>query len=185
MASGRRDKEEGDSKAKAGGASKPRGAEQRRSYSRTRREKYRNDPEFRQKEQSRLRQQYRDKNPRKQGQLSKGLLCDGTQREVVIPGTGDIEVRETFSIAEAAKALGKSAMTIRRWVGDNELIPEPVLEDTVYHHKVYDRGELQLIAEALAAHEAEFSNLHQSHTDTIHRIAQSVDAYRRSNNAGG
>lgn len=104
---------------------------------------------------------------------------------MVIPGTGDIEVRETFSIAEAAKALGKSAMTIRRWVGDNELIPEPVLEDTVYHHKVYDRGELQLIAEALAAHEAEFSNLHQSHTDTIHRIAQSVDAYRRSNNAGG
>lgn len=86
-------------------------------------------------------------------------------------------VVESFTIPEAAEAIGKSLNTFRRWVQD-ALIPEPYLRDTQSGYRVYSKGELTIIAEALQAHGQEFSYFRQDHTTVIHTINQRIQAYR-------
>lgn len=85
--------------------------------------------------------------------------------------------RETFTIREAADALGRSMSTLRRWVSDDRL-PGPILEDTQHHYPVYSVGELEVIAREIARHEQEFVNLVTRHAHIVEQLQQAVFAYR-------
>jgi hypothetical protein len=84
---------------------------------------------------------------------------------------------ESYTIPEAAEAMGKSLNTFRRWV-DDELIPPPYLRDTQSGYRVYSRGEMDIISEALRRHAEEFSYFRSDHSTVIHLINQRIQAYR-------
>lgn len=81
---------------------------------------------------------------------------------------------------EAAEALGRTILTFKKWVREGT-IPPPIYEDTSYGYLHYSEGELQTIARVLARHFETYDYLHKTHNDTIHRIWQSLEAYRRKN----
>lgn len=84
---------------------------------------------------------------------------------------------EVYTISEAAAALGKSDLTLRRWISE-ELIPEPVLRDTSRNYKHYSVGELRVLRTLLAEHERDYVYYGAQHRDTRIRIEQAVHAYR-------
>lgn len=84
---------------------------------------------------------------------------------------------EAFTIPEAAKALGRSELGLKRWITDG-IIPPPYLKDTVRQYRHYSAGELLVIARVLKEHEEEFKYLAVKHTTTIHTMWQSIQAYR-------
>lgn len=84
---------------------------------------------------------------------------------------------ESYTIPEAAEAMGKALNTFRRWIHD-ELIPGPYLNDAQSGYKIYSRGELDIIAQALQVHAEEFSYFRADHTTVIHQINQRIQAYR-------
>lgn len=84
---------------------------------------------------------------------------------------------ESYSMQETADALGKSYLSIRKWVSDG-ILPPPILRDTVRNINVYSVGELLVIRRELRRHEAEFSYLCITHDLTINRIWQAVQGYR-------
>jgi hypothetical protein len=86
-------------------------------------------------------------------------------------------VVESFTMPEAAEAMGKSLNTFRRWVED-EMIPAPYLKDASSGYRVYSRGELEIIAEALRVHSAEFAYFRADHSTVIHTIHQRMQAFR-------
>lgn len=84
---------------------------------------------------------------------------------------------ESFTIPQAAEALGRSMATLRRWI-DGDKIPAPYLSEVVRRHKVYSVGELQVIARVIAQHEREFVYLVSEHTHIVETLQQAVHAYR-------
>jgi DNA-binding transcriptional MerR regulator len=86
-------------------------------------------------------------------------------------------VVESYTIPEAAEAIGKSLNAFRRWISD-ELIPSPYLLETSSGYRVYSRGELDIIAHALQVHGQEFSYFRSDHTTVIHQINQRIQAFR-------
>lgn len=84
---------------------------------------------------------------------------------------------ESYTIPEAAEAMGKSLNTFRRWV-DDELIPTPYLRDTSTGYRVYSRGEMDIISDALRIHALEFSYFRRDHSTVIHSINQRIQAHR-------
>jgi hypothetical protein len=84
---------------------------------------------------------------------------------------------ECFSLPEAAKALGKAELTLKRWVED-DLVPEPVLKDTTRGYRQYSVGELRVIAQVLVEHEQNYSYYAATHTITKERLYQAVFGYR-------
>ena len=120
---------------------------------------------------------YRESNPLPESRLSNGLLREGVRREVT---TDDMEYPvtvETFTVAEASEALGKSDLTIRRWIAE-EWLPPPVLRDTSRGYRHYSVGELRVIATVLRAHEREYVYYGAQHAQTRIRLEQAVHAYR-------
>jgi len=96
-----------------------------------------------------------------------------------LDGEDIIQVHEVYTIPEAAVALGKALLTLKRWI-KQEIIPEPVVTDTVKGHKHYTKGELQTIARILIEHENEYTYLKQTHTDTVSRLHEVVTAHREA-----
>lgn len=86
-------------------------------------------------------------------------------------------VLETFSVTQAAEALGRSVATIRRWVADDKM-PAPYLQDVAKGHRVYSVGELQVVARIIGQHEREFAYLTTEHTHIVETLQQAVHAYR-------
>lgn len=78
---------------------------------------------------------------------------------------------------EAAEALSRTLLTLRRWVTEG-MIPPPVLTDTTYGHVQYLRGELMVISRVLAEHEREFAYFRKEHVATQTRIHAGVEGYR-------
>lgn len=109
--------------------------------------------------------------------LVHGLLHRGTEREVVVPGMDHPVVVEAYTVPEAARALGRAELTMKRWLAD-DLIPEPILVDTLRGYRQYSVGELQSIAQVLVAHEREYTYYSSTHRLTRERIMQQVSAYR-------
>ena len=104
------------------------------------------------------------------------------QREVRYQADEDTEptfirTLTTFTIPEAAEALGRSLANFRRWV-NGELIPLPVLKDTSRGYYCYTREELLIIGRILTEHEREFSYFCAKHEAVSHRIHQTVMGYR-------
>jgi hypothetical protein len=84
---------------------------------------------------------------------------------------------ESFSIVQAADALGKSAITLRRWI-DADKIPAPYLQDVSKKNYVYSAGELRVVARVLSQHEREFTYLVSEHNHVVETLHQAVHAYR-------
>lgn len=84
---------------------------------------------------------------------------------------------ESFTIPEAARALGRSELGLKRWIADG-IVPPPVLKDTVRSYRHYSVGELGVIARVLREHEDDFKYLTAKHTATIHVMWQRIQAYR-------
>lgn len=115
-----------------------------------------------------------------QRKLAQGLQAPGTLREVVdIHGHMEFpQSVEAFTVPEAAAALGRTTLTLKRWI-DTDMIPYPILRDTSRHYLQYSVGELDVIARELQQHEREFTYYAETHTATRERIAQHVFAFRQ------
>lgn len=84
---------------------------------------------------------------------------------------------ETYTIPEAAAAMGRSLANFRRWV-NGELIPLPVLKETGRGYYCYSREELRILSRILADHEREFSYFCAKHEAVSTRMHQSIMGYR-------
>ena len=142
-----------------------------------RRKQYANDEGYAERQRELSRNTYRKDNPLAASKLRDGLLAQGTPREVQ---TDDMEYPttvEAFTIPEAARALGRTELTLRRWIAD-DLVPEPILIDTTYHYRQYSAGELRIIAQHIAVHERSFSYYGVAHTTVKEQIMQGVFGFR-------
>ena len=149
------------------------------NHNAARRELYATDPAYAERQRRAARESYRKDNPLSPSKLTRGLLYEGTQREVT---AGDMEhpvMVATYTIPEAARALGRSELTFKRWISE-DLVPDPILVDTTRGYRHYSTGELRVIAAELAVHEREFSYYTSKHEDTRHRLMQRIQGYRAS-----
>lgn len=144
-----------------------------------RRAKYATDPAAGNASREASRDKYHSQSgaPRPTPKLANGLLTRGQTREV-IQGDMDHPVSvESFTIPEAAEALGRSVSTIRRWL-EADRLPAPHLEDIANHYRVYSVGELEVIARLIASHEREFVYLVSENTHIVESLHQAIHAYR-------
>jgi hypothetical protein len=150
-----------------------------------RREKYARDPVYAETQRRRFRDHYRKKSggkARPASDLEGGkLLARAQSKEVEIRGDQSLYpepvVALVFTVRETAQALGKSELTLRRWIKAG-MIPPARLFDTSYGYQHYSRGELRIIARILARHAHEFDYLHKRHESTIGNIWDAVQNYR-------
>lgn len=85
---------------------------------------------------------------------------------------------ESFTVPEAAEALGRSLSTIRRWI-DDDRIPAPYLQENTRNHRVYSVGELEVVARVLSQHERDFVYLAGSDGKyAVETLRQAMHAYR-------
>lgn len=84
---------------------------------------------------------------------------------------------DTYTIPEAAVALGKSVPNFRRWV-TGDLIPAPFLKDRERGYYCYSAEELRIIARVLHQHEQEFAYFCFKHETTSNVVHQSIMGYR-------
>lgn len=103
-------------------------------------------------------------------------MFDGTDREVY---TDDIDalICPTYTMKEAAEALGKTMLTLKSWIRDS-LVPSPVLKDTSRNYFQYSEGELEIIGGLLDEHFKLFKQLQKSHTNMVQRMHDDVAEYR-------
>lgn len=120
---------------------------------------------------------YRKEHPLPPSRIARGLLEQGTMREVFVEGMDHPVNVESYTVPEAARALGRSMLAFKRWINEG-LVPPPVLQDTTRGYKQYSRGELEVIRREIARHEQEFSYYGLKHEQTIHRVWQAMQAYR-------
>lgn len=88
---------------------------------------------------------------------------------------------EVFTIPESAKAIGKTQLTLKRWISD-ELLPSPVLVDCVNGYMHYSRGELEIILKLLQTYSKDYSYLVSTRAGNnpfVQRVWQELEAYRR------
>lgn len=141
-----------------------------------RRTQYAQDGESRERKKQDSRERYQRANPINQ-RLAGGLRTEGVEREVYADTLEEPATVFSYTIPEAAVALGRSEAQLRRWL-EADKFPVPYLRDTARGHAVYSHGELEVIARCLAQHEQDFSNLTREHQHVIENLFQHVHAYR-------
>lgn len=109
--------------------------------------------------------------------LANGLLHAGVLREVTADDMEYPVTVEAFSLPEAAKALGRTELTLKRWIED-DLVPAPILRETVRGYRQYSVGELNVLARELQEHEIDYSYYAIAHTARRERIQQHFFAHR-------
>jgi hypothetical protein len=107
------------------------------------------------------------------------LLWDGVDKEVFVDGMDHPVTAQVYTMPEAARALGKSALTFKRWVKDR-LIPPPVLQDTVNGYRHYSRGEMDIICELIHQNSNDYSYVTAANDSLIHSLWQRLEHYRRT-----
>ena len=145
-----------------------------------RRKQYASDPEYAERQRQLSRQTYRKDKPLAPSRLQNGLLTQGTLREVTAEDMEYPATVEAYTVPEAAKALGRTELTLKRWI-EEDLIPAPILRDTTKGYRQYSVGELRVIARVLQVHEQEFSYYATTHTQTREQIMQQMHGYRANN----
>lgn len=178
METGKGHSQGGRSRAGSGSRGAHPGAKATEDRNEARRKLYATDTDYAERQRRAARESYRKDNPLAPSKLSGGLLAPGTQREVIAGEMDHPVVVETYTVPEAAHALGKSELTFKRWIAE-DLIPEPVLTDTTRGYKHYSAGELRVIARELASHEREYAYYTVKHDMTRQRIMQSLEGFRR------
>lgn len=143
-----------------------------------RREKYSSNEGYRERVKEGNRKNYRRNNPKKESKLTRGLLFDALDKEVVGDKLEYPIVVPVYNMTEAANALGKTPLAFKRWIKD-EMIPPPILQDTIRGFNHYSVGELQVIATILRNHEKEYTYFLTEHVQTVHLMWQGIEAYRK------
>jgi hypothetical protein len=146
-------------------------------YNDDRRTRYHSDAEYADKVKKAARDNYRKGSPRQPSKMAGGLLTQGQEREVFDEDMDHPVVVTSYTVPEAAKALGRSELTFKKWIAE-DLVPAPVLHECAKNYRVYSEGELRAIATVLAQHEIEFTYYSTKHEQTRHRLFQQVQAYR-------
>ncbi|MCK5307071.1 MAG: hypothetical protein KAJ73_00535 [Zetaproteobacteria bacterium] len=113
--------------------------------------------------------------------MKDGLLVEPARREVVCDARDNPFNANVFSMSEAAAALGRTLVTLNRYLSE-DMLPYPIIYTTSHGYKQFSRGELNLIAKCLAKHAEEFDYFHKSHFSTIERIHSVIERYRTVNN---
>ena len=106
-----------------------------------------------------------------------GLATPGVSREVVEEGMDHPMYAVTYTVPEAAAAFQMSILGFKRWIKEG-LIPPPVLREPVRGYRLYSRGELAAIMREVTVHMRECAYFATSHSVTIERVWQAVQAYR-------
>lgn len=109
--------------------------------------------------------------------LGNGLLCEGTLREVTHEDIETPTSVESFTIPEFSRAIGRSELTVRRWI-EADKIPAPYLRETTKNLRVYSIGEAQVMARVLQRREAEFAYLTSTDHLAISEMHEHMHAYR-------
>lgn len=122
-------------------------------------------------------ERYRKDHPLPPSKLSNGLLAEGAVREVEVEGMDYPTSVECFTLPEAAKALGRTELTLKKWIA-TDMIPAPVLRDTSRGYRHYSVGELRIMARVLAEHERDNAYYTTGSIYTKERLMQAVHAYR-------
>lgn len=160
------------------GSSEQRGRTKGAEYNNLRRRKlYANDPNYAERVKKAARETYRKEHPLGPRKLENGLLENGELKEVFTDEMDHPVCVETFTVPQAARALGRSELAFKRWITDG-LIPPPILKDTVRRYMHYSLGELRTIARVLRDHEDEFKYFTAKHTGTIEVMWQAMHGYR-------
>lgn len=141
---------------------------------------YKHDADYADRQRELSRRSYRKDNPLPPSPLEGGLLEDGVLREVYTEGVEEVYSTQSYTVPEAARALGKSYITLKRWVRDG-LIPAPILRDAHRQHRLYGAGELQEVCRVLAQHGREFSYYAKMHETTRSELFAAVERHRASN----
>lgn len=155
--------------------SKDQGSEIHADRAKQRRAAYAQDPAGAGRIRDGARERYQAANP-KQNRPA-GLLSRGENREIDGPDFEHPVQCESFTIPQAAEALGRSVATLRRWIEANKL-PPPLYWETTRRVGVYSVGELQVIRQLLVEHEQEYTYLVDRYSDAVERVHQAVHAYR-------
>lgn len=141
-----------------------------------RRAKYAGDPATGDGIREAARARYQSAKPTTR-KLANGLLAQGEDREVICGEMDHPVMVESFTITQAAEALGRSQATLRRWL-EADKIPAPYLRDTSRGWMVYSVGELEVMARVISQFEAEFNYLISDRTHIVETLQQAVHAYR-------
>lgn len=84
---------------------------------------------------------------------------------------------ETYTIPEAAAALGQSEVNFKRWLARG-WVPMPVMHETVRSYACFSRDEVDIVRTELNHHYREFEYFGEQHTETITRISQRIHGNR-------
>lgn len=124
----------------------------------------------------RQRERYTPQSDRGQ-QVAHGSVPAGVVREITWDECEHPESRETYTIPEFAKAIGRSELTIRRWIEADKL-PGPYLRETTRNTRVYSRGELDVILAVLNRHAQSYQYLTSTSVSAIQEMMEQVQNYR-------
>lgn len=150
---------------------------------RKRRVQYASDPEYAAKTKQASIDYYRKDHPLPPPLLAHGLLTVGQEkqlytlnREVRYETTGYVEC---YSIPKAAEALGRTELSIKKWLREG-ILPPPIWFDVDRGFKRYTVGELRTIASVIAQHEGNFVYISARHTETVSALWRAIQLFRAS-----
>lgn len=159
---------------------KPRGTEILPDRADFRRAEYHSDEGVADAKRASERQRYRG-GAQAPARTPASIVGQGTVREInhpSDPSDGPIH-RETFTIPEAARALGRPEVTFRRWIAADK-IPAPYLNEAGRELAVYSIGELQVIQQVLQRHEADYQYMTEQ-SGAVSEMHEYMHAYRAHN----
>ena len=122
---------------------------------------------------------YRKNNPLPESKLANGLLVDGVVREAYVSSRKMPVNAETFTLRETADALGRSYLTVRKWILDG-IIPKAVFSQSTTGYDLYHKEELQILAKIIHKHEKEFCYIHITHDQITNSIWQAIEHLRKN-----
>lgn len=151
-------------------------------HNRKRREAYHTDAAYRKAIKKRVKDAYYKGRPPPESPLSNGPIVDGQEVELYPINkatTGNIFVEEAYTIPSTAVALGKDPLTFKRWIKVG-MVPPAYYEDVVHHYGHFLRPEVEILAEELDRHHGEYQYFREDHVETIRRIQNRIERYRRT-----
>lgn len=90
---------------------------------------------------------------------------------------GKLVSLECYTLSEAAMALGKNHLTLKRWIA-NDFIPPPIYSDAVHNYPQYSYEEVDAMGRELRKHERLYEYLHKTHEKTINALWEAVENAR-------
>ncbi len=144
-----------------------------------RRKRYATDPDYREQQVEKTREQYRKgrklvDRPTCLSNLST-ILYFGEKRTVTVDE--EVRLRITFTTEELANALNRNVEVIYRWFRKN-MFPDPVVklvEVDNQHGYVYTLTQVQKLVEVMGNHQGRTPYYRQDHTDTRAALFEAMD----------